>query len=123
MDLFIFWIVNCLTKRKASFFRLALGAFIGASLYCMVLFIPALFQFYNILLMELIMAFSLFVTFKPKGIKEIMKFLVFLHIAAFAVGGLGVTIFYMLDFSNFIGTGIHMSFNNFSIKLEAYLGL
>ena len=117
MDFFILWVVSCLIKKKAHFIRLILGALIGSGLYCLVIFIPSLFQYYSIFLVEIIMIFSAFITFNPKKIIELLKLLLFLHIAAFAVGGMGITIFYISEFSPILGEGMALTAENFSFKI------
>ena len=86
MVYFIFFIVNKLIKNKISLKRIAFSAFFATLLYILtIIFIP-----YNKILSIFIISFifmlSIFISFKPKNIKDFFKIFLLVNIVAFCVG-------------------------------------
>lgn len=117
MDYFIFWITAKLCKKKVSWLRMFFGALVSALVYCVMMFIPPLFALMNILSAVIILMLGLYITFLPKSIKEMLKYIIIAHISAFAVGGAGIALFYMTNIGSTIGNFISFTVRNFSVKV------
>ena len=117
MDFFIFWIGSRLIKKKIHMLRLFLGALLCATLYCVIIFTPKLYRYYNFFGSLIILMLGILVAFNPKKLSELIKLILYCHISAFAVGGVGMAVFYFTNVSDFLGSMIGVSINNFSLKL------
>lgn len=117
MDFFIFWIVSRLVKKKIPCFRMVLGSGMASLCYCFLLFVPWLRSFYNFFGSLVILFFSVWFIFRPHQWTEMLLLLVFSHIAAFAVGGVGIVLFFFTNTYGWIGNGLTFSIGNFSVKI------
>ena len=117
MDFFIFWIVSKLIKRKTKLYRLLMGGAVAAALYCFLVFFPRMEGFLNIFFALAILMLGTVISFGPVSVKEFIKLLFFAHLAAFALGGAGIALFYFSNISDYIGNFIGFTVHNFSIKL------
>lgn len=117
MDFFIFWITGKLIKVKSSNIHIFFGSLVTAVLYCMILFMPLLNHFYNLLGAVFILSIGIAIAFRPKKWKTFFLLLLFSHISAFAVGGTAMALFYSFHFFPFIGENAGISRTHFSLKL------
>lgn len=117
MDFFIFLIVSKLAKKAIGCKRIFLGSIVASILYCFIIFIPTLQNFYNFFGAMLILMIAIMITFKPSNIKELLKFLFLSHVSAFAIGGAGMALFYYTNLSNVIGNMISFNIKNFPFKI------
>lgn len=117
MVYFIFWTVNKFIKNKVKIKSLFLGAFLASFFYLiLIIFIP----FKNSLsffLITIIILLSIFISFKPKNIKDFFKLFLLVNLVSFAFGGACIGIFYYTNFSNILGGMVNFTLNNFSLKL------
>jgi len=116
MDLFIFWITGLLVKKKAKKWRLVLGSAVAALMYCVLVFMPVIRNYYNFFSSLIVLLSGILVTFGLKDIKEFMKLVIMAHISAFAVGGIGSALFYYANITDVIGNAIGFTMNYFSFK-------
>ena len=117
MDLFLFWITGLLAKKKFKVWRLILGSVAAALLYCLLVFLPALSRYYNFFSSLVVLMCGILITFEPKDLKEFAKLLIFSHISAFTVGGIGSALFYYSNIGDVIGNAIGFTINYFSLKI------
>lgn len=117
MDFFIFWVTGRLAKMKASFLHIFLGSLTVSILYCVILFIPFLNQFYNFIGSVCILTVGIVITFGPKKWKQFLKLLVLAHVSAFMIGGAAMALFYYTNLSALVGNAVGISKVHFSIKL------
>lgn len=117
MDYFILWIVSKIIKKKISPKRLLLGAFIGALLYCFMIFIPIFRTTYNLIGIIGLPMIPLMITYKPKTFKQLIKVFILFHGTAFALGGAGIALFYYLNIGKVIKDALQFKIDNFPIIL------
>lgn len=115
MDLFIFWIAGKLLRRNFYFGRMLLGVFIMTILHCLLFFIFN--NYYNIWSAILILITGIIIVFRPQNFLSLIKLILFVHIIAFAIGGMTMALFYYIDFSSIIGNTLGFKFENFSFKI------
>ncbi len=111
MDFFVFFVVSVITKRKLKLIKLVFGSVIMAILYCLLVFIVEFKPFYSVFAATLILAIGVLITFSPKNIKELFKYILLANISAFSLGGIGIAFFYL--------TNTQAAINNFPIKTLA----
>lgn len=125
MDFFIFWIVSKLIRRNISIKRILAASASASFLYCLLLFIPPLSAVngINILSSALIIIISVFICFRPKNIKELIKFIVLANISAFTMGGAGTAVFYYTNLGSYIGDMIDINIRRFPFKMLIFSSL
>ena len=119
MDLFLFWITGILAKKRIKLSRLILGSAAAALLYCILVFAPRISRYYNFFSSLIVLMGGILITFDMKDLKEFAKLLIFAHISAFAVGGIGSALFYYSNMGDIIGNAIGLTMNYFSLKILA----
>jgi len=117
MDIFILWTVSKLTKKEISMLRMIAAGIIMSSIYCMLIFITQFQLYLNIFSSLVIIMLGILISFNPNSVKEFIKLIFLSHIAAFAIGGLGMALFYFTNISNIIGNMVGFTIENFSFKL------
>ncbi len=117
MDFFIFWIVGKLVKKKINYVRLMIGSFICSILYCICIFNNTLQRHFNIIIALAILILGILIAFHPKSMRELLKLVIFSHIAAFCVGGAGIALFYFTNISHIISNMVGFGVENFSFKV------
>jgi len=117
MDFFLFWVTGILAKKKLKVFRLIAGSAAAALLYCILVFAPVVSRYYNFFSSLIVLMSGIIIAFGIKDIKDFAKLLIFAHISAFAVGGIGSAIFYYSNISDVMGNAIGLTINYFSIKI------
>lgn len=117
MDYFILCIVSKIIKEKINKRRLLFGAFLGALLYCLMIFIPIFRNTYNIIGIIILPMIPLMITYKTKCFRKLIKIFILFHGTAFALGGAGIAMFYYLNISEMIKNSLNFSMNDFPIVL------
>ena len=117
MDLFLFWITGMLAKKKFRPLKLIAGSAVAALLYCILVFAPVINRYYNFFSSLIVLMSGVIITFGLQDLKEFAKLLIFAHISAFAVGGIGSAIFYYSNMGDFLGNAIGFTMNYFSLKI------
>ncbi len=100
MDFFIFWIVSRLIKRKTNFIRLCVGALVGSLTYCIIIFVPGLFNVFGIVT---VLTVSIITCFTPKSLKEFGMLVLFTVASVFCVGGAGMALFSFVNLKDILG--------------------
>lgn len=117
MDIFIFWTVSKITKKEISKLRMILAGFFMSVTYCLLIFITQMQLYLNVFSSISILMIGVLIAFNPKSIKEFIKLVFLAHISAFAIGGLGMAMFYFTNISNIVGNMVGFTINNFSFKI------
>ncbi len=104
MVYFIFFIVNKLIKNRISLKRIAFSAIFATLLYILtIIFIPYN-KLLSIFIIFLIFILSIFISFKPKNIKDFLKIFLLVNIVSFCIGGGSIALFYYTNFNYFLTT-------------------
>ena len=97
MNGFVLLIVSKILRQKRKAGWLVLGGVVMALLYTLLLVIEPL-RFLNIALASVvILAAGVMVAFYPSGVKHFLKLMLAAYGITFAVGGLGMALFYLTD--------------------------
>jgi len=97
MNGFVLLIVSKILRQKRKARWLVLGAFVMALLYTLLLVIEPL-RFLNIALASVvILAAGVMAAFYPTGVRHFLKLMLTAYGITFAVGGLGMALFYLTD--------------------------
>lgn len=97
MDCFILWIVSVTGRKKTRFPWVALGGFVMALLYCLLIFTEAFRYINTAVASALILAIGVTVSLRPAGVKPFARMLLIAYGVSFTVGGLGMVLFYLTD--------------------------
>lgn len=117
MVYFIFWTVNKFIRNRVKLKNIFLGAFVASFFYIIVIIFIPFKKFLSFFIISIIMLFSIFISFKPKKIKDFLKLFLLVNLTSFAFGGACIAIFYYTNFGNILGGMINFTLNNFSLKL------
>ena len=97
MNGFVLWVVSKILRQKRKARWLVLGSGVMALLYTLLLIIEPL-RFLNIALASVvILAAGVMVAFYPAGVKHFLRLMLAAYGITFAVGGLGMALFYLTD--------------------------
>lgn len=97
MNGFVLWMLKKITRQRIGFRWLALGAGLMALLYTLLIAVPAL-RFVNIVLASVvILAVGVAAAFRPPSVSLFVKFMAIAYVISFAVGGLGMALFFLTD--------------------------
>ena len=97
MNGFVLWLVSKILRQRRKARWLVLGSVVMALLYTLLLIIEPL-RFLNIALASVvILAAGVMVAFYPTGIKHFLRLMLAAYGITFAVGGLGMALFYLTD--------------------------
>ena len=97
MNWFVLLLVGKVLRQKRKMRWLVLGSMAMAVLYTLLLIIEP-FRFLNILLASIvILAAGVIVAFYPTGVKHFLRLMLAAYGITFAVGGLGMALFYLTD--------------------------
>ena len=97
MNCFVLLAVSKILRQKRKFRWLVLGGFVMALLYTLLLIIEPL-RFLNIALASMvILAAGVMAAFYPTGVRHFLKLMLAAYGTTFAVGGLGMALFYLTD--------------------------
>jgi stage II sporulation protein GA (sporulation sigma-E factor processing peptidase) len=86
-------------------------------IYCLFIFLPILNRVHNVIVSALIIVIGVYISFKPKTLKELFSVILTCYITAFSVGGIGFAFYYLTPAADIIGDALQFTVNNFSIKL------
>jgi len=117
MNFLIFRITAMIVRKRPRFWRVLAGSGASALLFCLLIFLPTISQYYNIFSALIVLLSGILITFGFAPLKELGKIVVFAHISAFAIGGIGSAIFFSTNMSNIIGNVIGFSVNYFSFRI------
>jgi len=117
MNFFIFKITGMTVKRKTKLWRIILGSGAASLLFCLLIFLPVLSRYYNFFSSLIVLLTGILIAFSPKDLKELLKLIVFCHISAFAVGGVGSALFFYTNMSGIIGSLVGFTVNYFSFRV------
>ena len=117
MNLLIFRITAMIVKKRPKLWRLISGSGASALLFCLLIFIPAISTYYNIFSALIVLLVGVLITFGILELRELGKIVVFAHISAFAVGGIGSALFFSTNMGNIIGNVVGFSVNYFSFRV------
>ena len=97
MNGFVLWIVGKVLRQKRKVRWLVAGSVIMALMYTLLLIIEPL-RFLNIALASVvILAAGVMVAFYPDGMRHFLRLMLAAYGITFAVGGLGMALFYLTD--------------------------
>ena len=97
MNGFVLWVVSKVLRQKRKTRWLVLGSAVMALLYTLLLILEPL-RFLNIALASVvILTAGVMVAFYPNGIKHFLRLVLTAYGITFAVGGLGMALFYLTD--------------------------
>ncbi len=117
MDTFILWVAGKLTHKRATWLRLALGGGIMAFCTCALIFLNGLQPYLNIMASVVVLMLGVVAAFRPDGLKEFAKIIGFAYISAFAIGGIGMALFYFVNMGDILGNMLSVSIKGFSLKI------
>jgi stage II sporulation protein GA (sporulation sigma-E factor processing peptidase) len=117
MDVFILWIVAKLKARRVPVWRLLCAGAVMAGLYSLLVFVAQFRVYLNIFAAVLIIVLGIVICFRPRNVKELAILTGLAHVAAFALGGVGMALFYFTNIGDMFGNMLAVSTQNFSIKL------
>jgi len=117
MNLLIFRITAMIVKKRPKIWRLISGAGASALLFCLLIFLPAINEYYNIFSALIMLLAGILITFGFIELRELGKIVIFAHISAFAVGGIGSALFFSTNMGNIIGNIVGFSINYFSFRV------
>jgi len=97
MNFFVLWVVSKLTRNKVKFRWAALGAFIMALLYTVLIVLDSL-RFMNVVIASVaILTIGIIATFRPASIRSFLKTMAIAYIVSFTLGGLGMSLIFLTD--------------------------
>ena len=97
MNGFVMWVVSKVLRQKRKAGWIVLGSLVMALLYTLLLVIEPL-RFLNIALASVvILAAGVMVAFYPNGVKHFLRLMITAYGITFAVGGIGMALFYLTD--------------------------
>lgn len=117
MIYFIFFIVNKLIKNKVPLKRIFLGSFFATFFYILIIFCIPFYKILSIILIIFIIFLSIFISFRPKRIKDFLSLLLLINIISFSIGGTSIALFYYINLNNILGNMLNSTIKNFSLKL------
>ncbi len=97
MDWVILWAVAKLSRQRVKKRRLALGALCMALPYCLLIIGVSYNAVISLLSSVLILALGVIAALRPSGVKKFFTQMALGYAAAFAIGGLGLALFYLTD--------------------------
>ena len=117
MDVFILWTVNAISKSNSPFYKIISGGFVMSFLYCLLIFTVQFKIYISIFSTTAILFLGILTAFKIKKFKEFFKLVFLAYVSAFAIGGIGMAIFYSTNTKSLIANATGISVNGFSIKI------
>jgi len=96
MNSFVLWVVSKITRKRYSFWLFA-GAGIMSLLYTLLIAVEFL-RFTNVALSSVvILTIGVLVAFRLTGVQDFIKLMAISYVVSFAVGGLGMALFFLTD--------------------------
>lgn len=125
MDFLILWATGKLAGLKTGFWRLTLGALVGAA-YSLVVFFPDVPLFSSAIAKVLCSVCMILVAFAPLGRGSFIRSVAYLYLISFAMGGAVVAVMYLKDqpYSIQVINGVGVSTGDFRYSwLAAGIGV
>jgi stage II sporulation protein GA (sporulation sigma-E factor processing peptidase) len=97
MDGIILWTVAKLTRQRVKLLRLALGALAMALPYCILVLAAPYNTVISLTASVVMLTLGLVIALKPRKFKKLLLQVSLGYIASFAIGGLGLALFYLTD--------------------------
>lgn len=72
-------------------------------------------------MMLAVLMVGIVISFNPRKFTEFIKIILFTHIAAFCVGGMGMALFYFTNISSVVGNMVSFTVKDFSIKILLFV--
>ena len=95
MNTFVLWVVSKATRNKGKKYWLFAGAGVMSLLYTLLIAVEAL-RFVNVVLSSVvILTAGVLLAFRPAGVRAFIKLMVVSYCISFAVGGLGMSLFFL----------------------------
>jgi len=95
MNVFVLWVVSKATRNKQKKRWLFAGAGVMSLMHTLLIAIEAL-RFVNVALSSVVILMAgVLLTFRPSGIKAFVKLMLVSYCISFAVGGLGMSLFFL----------------------------
>ncbi len=117
MNIIIYFLSSIFLMKKIKKLNLLLAGVVTGIIYCLFMFVPFLYGFYNIITSFFMVTVGIFICFYPFSKKEFLKILCVVHIVAFAIGGIGMAVFFTTNIGSYIGDMLSFTVSNFSIKI------
>jgi stage II sporulation protein GA (sporulation sigma-E factor processing peptidase) len=119
MDTFVLWLAGRLAGRGKAGARLWAGGGLMALLYCLLLFVENLKIYQNLFAAVLIVMLGCLAAFRPRGALDFLKLVALAHGAAFALGGMGMALFYWTHIGDWAGHILGLTVTRVSVGLLA----
>ena len=95
MDLFVLWTVSKLLKQNTTWLRLMFASAIAAIILCILIIYPIPNIFLNITILYLFSCLlMIYISFKPRNFKQVIKLFAGVYIITFLLGGSMVSLYY-----------------------------
>ena len=99
MDLLVLWTLCKLFKQTSTRLKLFVGATVGSFMVCLLVIVPIRNVFFSFLIAYVISCLAMiFIAFRPKNIKQLLKLLIGLYVIAFTIGGSILALYYYTSF-------------------------
>ncbi|SKC87383.1 sigma-E processing peptidase SpoIIGA [Maledivibacter halophilus] len=118
MNLLILHITSYFCKYQGRFYKLMIGASVGA-LYAFIFFFPSLHFLFSFSMKLVISMLIIVISFTPHKFRDFFKYLSIFYLVTFVFGGTAFAFFYFTNFDSILSNGIFYS-NNFSIRVLLY---
>ena len=86
-------------------------------IYSLFMFIPEIKALNRMVVSVVIILIGVFITFRPKKVKEYFNIMLICYIAAFSVGGIVLALYYLMPSSYMIGEALKFTVGNFSATI------
>lgn len=97
MNGFVLWVLSKVTRSPRKFWWLLLGSGVMALLYTLLIVIEPLRSANVVVSSIVILAAGVAAAFHPRGWKQFLKLMGVSYLISFAVGGLGMALFFLTD--------------------------
>jgi stage II sporulation protein GA (sporulation sigma-E factor processing peptidase) len=97
MDSFILWVISKCARKKISLRRALLGGLVMAGMYCLTILVEPLRRMNAVFASLIILSLGVVIALSPRNFKIFLKTLLMGYGVSFAVGGLGLALFYLTD--------------------------
>ncbi|MDR1066072.1 MAG: sigma-E processing peptidase SpoIIGA [Clostridiales bacterium] len=116
MDSFILWLSGMIARRRQRPVFTILGGFVMALCYMPAMFLAGSAAI-NVIISAVALSLGVVIALRPAKFREFVKQTVITCVAAFAIGGMGMALFYFTNFPVLIGDAISYTVSRFSLKI------
>ena len=96
LNFIILYAAGLISKTKIKFWKLLIGSLIG-TIYVIIYYYMRNKIYSNLIIKIILSLVMLYVSFTPKGFKEMIKIIVFFYLTSFAFGGAALGAIYVMD--------------------------